>query len=289
MLFVKDKEKKIMKRNYIILAIIVILAVAMYSWAIIQLDRDFDFGLIALLLLPSLIYLWFYRNEKSSEPLKHRKTAAFLFFYGLIYFISIFFINILGSSVAYWLVQFLIPIAILKICRESLSGIFLKWTAVFSDVKFVIFSAAIIIPFLIFGVRDSEQIIELCQSWKIIVYLPLSILYMLIVVAFWEEFFFRGIILNSILKLSNNASVSIFISALFFGTYHIPMRYLNVKSEYYGDLLASIASTINEQFIMGLFLGLIVYKSKNIWHGIWLHSILNGISFVYQLSLMLKI
>lgn len=235
-----------MRKNHIILAVIVVLSGVIYSWAITQLDRDFDFGLIALLLAPSLLYLWFYRNEKHTEPLKHRKTPVFLLLYGLFYFTSIFFINILGSSVAYWLVQFLLPIAILKICKEQLSGVFFKWTAVFSDVKFVIISAVIIIPFLVFGVRDSEQIIVLCQSWKIIVYLPLSILYMLVIVAFWEEFFFRGIILNSILKLSNNASVSIFISALLFGTYHIPMRYLNVNSEYYGDLLSSIASTINE-------------------------------------------
>ncbi len=281
-------EKEIVNKIYII-SIVVVLSIALYLWAIFQLGYDFDFGLIGLFLVPSLIYTWFYRNEKRIEPFKHRKTAIFLLLYSLFYFVSMFFINILGSSVAYWLVQFLIPVAILKMCKESLSSVFFKWSDMFSDIKLVLLSAVILIPVLIFNVRDSEQIIALFQSWKILVYLPISIFYMLVTVAFWEEFFFRGIILNSINKLFNSASLSVFISALFFAVYHVPMRYLNVRSEYYGDLLSSIAGTISEQFIMGLFLGVIVYKSKNLWHGIWLHSILNGISFVYQVSLILKI
>ena len=276
----------ITQNKYCIPAIIGVLSLALYYWSFIKLDQDFNFGLIGILAIPSLIYMWFYRNNKQTESLKQRKTSIILLIYSLLYFISIFFLNILGSSFAYWLVQFLMPIIILKLCDESLSSIFFKWNAMFSDIRYVLFSAIILVPFLVFEVRDSEQIIILFHSWKIIIYLPLSILYMLITAAFWEEFFFRGIIQNSILKLTNNASISIFLSALFFSIYHIPMRYLNVKSEYYGDLLSSIAGTINEQFIMGLFLGLVVYKSKNIWHGIWLHSILNGISFVHQLSLM---
>ena len=278
-----------MRKKYISFVILGLISIAIYFWSFFQLNKRFEFGLIGILLIPSLIYLWSYKKDTHVQGVKQKKTSVFLLIYGVIYFISIFFINLLGSSIFYWLVQFTLPIIILKLCKESLSSVFFKWSRIFLDIKFVLLSSAILIPLLIFEVRDSEHILAMFQSWKIIVYLPISILYMLIIVGFWEEFFFRGIIQNSVLKLTNNASFSIFISALFFGTYHIPMRYFNEKSEYYGDLLSSIAGTINEQFIMGLFLGLVVYKSKNIWQGIWLHSILNGISFVYQLSLMLNI
>ena len=40
--------------------------------------------------------------------------------------------------------------------------------------------------------------------------------------------------------------------------------------------------------MMGIALGIIVYKSKNIWHGIWIHAIFNGVSFVYKFSQMVK-
>ena len=111
---------------------------------------------------------------------------------------------------------------------------------------------------------------------------------MLFIVAFLEEFFFSGIVLSSVLKLTNNVAVSIFISAFLFAIYHLPMRFLNIKSLYYGDLSMSFSATISEQFLMGLFLGIIAYKSKNIWHVVWLHAILNGVSFMFQLSTMLK-
>ncbi|MGE5106152.1 MAG: lysostaphin resistance A-like protein, partial [Sphingobacteriales bacterium] len=221
--------------------------------------------------------------------IKETKTAIVLSVYTIIYLGSIYAINILGSSAALWLVQFIIPLILLKILEQPLSGINFLWKKIFKDFKYVLAVSAILVPFLIFNVRDSEQIIQLFKSWKIVLYFPVSILYMLLIVAFWEEFFFRGIVLNSVLKLTNNNAVAIFISAFLFGIYHLPMRYLNLKSPYYGDLTLSFAATISEQFLMGLFLGIIVNKSKNIWHGVWLHAILNGVSFIYQLSTMLKV
>jgi membrane protease YdiL (CAAX protease family) len=209
--------------------------------------------------------------------------------YAIAYFGSIFLLPILGASVMYWLVQFLIPIAIMRVMKEPLSGINFKWSAVFADFKIVILTVLVIVPALLFMVRDSEQILLLFQSWRIAVYLPLSILFMLIVAAVWEEFFFRGIVMSSVLKLTSSPVAAIFSSALLFGTYHVPMRFLNQRSPYHDDLLASIAATVNEQFLMGLLMGIIVYKSKNVWHAIWIHSVLNGVSYVYQLSLILKL
>jgi membrane protease YdiL (CAAX protease family) len=173
--------------------------------------------------------------------------------------------------------------------REPLSAISFQWKYTFKDFKIVLISSAIIAPFLIYIIRDSEQIIHLFINWKGFIYLPLSIIYMLLIVAFWEEFFFRGIVQSSLLKLTKNSVASIFLSSFFFGIYHLPMRYLNPKSIYYSDFIQSFSATISEQFLMGLFLGIIVYKSKNVWHGIWIHSIFNGLSFIYQLSLMLKL
>ncbi|RIV45375.1 CPBP family intramembrane glutamic endopeptidase [Flagellimonas pelagia] len=276
-----------MQKKYLPSLVITLLSMGIYFWSLTILKKGFDFGLIAILAIVALLYMYFFRNDEQPISLLQKKTSGYLVVYGLLYFASIFFMNLLGSSIVYWLVQFLIPLLILKLHKESLSSIFFKWSNIFKDGKAILVSVILLVPFLIFEVRDSEQILKLFQSWKIILYMPISILYMLVIAAFWEEFFFRGILQSSILKLTKSASASIFLTALFFSTYHIPMRYYNVRSEYHGDLLSSMAGTINEQFIMGLFLGFVVYKSKNVWHGIWLHSILNGVSFVYQLSLML--
>jgi membrane protease YdiL (CAAX protease family) len=279
-----------MKRNIANVIVFIILSILIYLFSVYNLGQQIDAVFILILAIPCLLYFWFYKGRADAyEPTMEKQIAKILTAYTVIYIVSIYFFNLLGSSIALWLVQFTIPLLILKIYKQPLQAINFQWKYVFKDFKFVLLSAAILTPFLLYGVRDSEQIIELFKNGKGFVYLPLSIIYMLLIVAFWEDFFFRGIVQSSIQKKTKNSVATIFLSSFLFGIYHLPMRYLNPKSTYYGDLVHSFSATISEQFLMGLFLGIIVYKSKNVWHGIWLHSFFNGFSFVYQLSLMLKI
>lgn len=266
-----------------------IFSIVLYLGTSLYLQHELEFSLILLLVVPCLFYGWVYHNDIVEGTELQKGTATILIAYAILYFVSIYFVHLLGSSVSYWLVQFLIPILILKILKERLASLAFQWSYVFKDFWVVLVAGAIVLPILLFSVRDSAQILAIAKTWKIVLYFPLSLIYMFIVVGFWEEFFFRGVILRSLLRLTNNSSFAIFGSALLFSCYHIPMRYFNSKSPYFNDLLGSISATINEQFIMGLFLGFIVHKSKNVWHGVWLHSMLNGLSFIYQLSLWIKI
>lgn len=277
-----------LNKNIYIQLILALLSVAIYAWSNYRLNTNFDLGFLILLSIPCLIYVWYYKDKPETETLQNNRTAIFLIVYGISYFVSIFFIPILGGSISYWLVQFLLPILILKLCKESLSSINFRWRNIFTDFKLILISSLILVPVLIFTVRDSEQILAISQTWKIFIYFPLSIIVMIFLAAFWEEFFFRSVIMSSFLKFTKNPALSIFLSALLFGSYHIPMRYLNAKSPYFNDFISSVAATLNEQFLMGLMMGIIVYKSKNVWHGIWIHAVLNGISFVFRLSEMFK-
>ena len=266
-----------------------ILSLVIYVGTTLYLQHELEFELICLLFVPCLFYARCYRHYVSEVQELTKTTARILIIYSLLYCVSIFFVHLLGSSVSYWLVQFLIPVLILKFFHERLELLAFRWNQIFRDFWVVLVTGIIILPFLLFSVRDSAQILVIARTWKILIYFPLSLLYMFVIVGFWEEFFFRGVVLKSILRLSRSPSLSIFTSALLFSSYHIPMRYFNTKSPYFENLWGSISATINEQFIMGLFLGFVVYKSRNVWHGVWLHSMLNGISFVYQLSLWFKI
>ncbi len=266
-----------------------ILSLVIYVGTTLHLQHELEFELICLLFVPCLFYARCYRHYVSEVQELTKTTSRILIIYSLLYCVSIFFVHLLGSSVSYWLVQFLIPVLILKFFHERLELLDFRWNQIFRDFWVVLVTGIIILPFLLFSVRDSAQILVIARTWKILIYFPMSLLYMFVIVGFWEEFFFRGVVLKSILRLSRSPSLSIFTSALLFSSYHIPMRYFNTKSPYFENLWGSISATINEQFIMGLFLGFVVYKSRNVWHGVWLHSMLNGISFVYQLSLWFKI
>lgn len=265
-----------------------LMSLAIYAWATLSLGSSPSAGFLLLLAAPCVIYVLSFRDNCDSTGLQNSRTAAFLLTYALLYCASIYLFPLLGASVTYWAVQFLLPILILKVSGESIGAIHFQWTRIFSDPLPLLLSFIVLVPILVFSVRDSAEIIPLFQSWKILIYLPASILFMVVVAAFWEEFLFRGIVMQSVLRLTSSPSIAIFVSSLLFGTYHIPMRYLNERSPYHGDLVQSVAATLDEQFMMGIALGVIVYKSRNVWHGIWIHAIFNGVSFVYKFSQMVK-
>ncbi len=275
-------------KSYRSALIVGLISLAVYSWATISLGSSPSLGFILLLALPCAIYAWFFRNENGETGLQYSRTAIFLLSYSLLYSVCIYFMPVLGASVTYWAVQFLLPLAILKLSGEKTAAIQFSWRRIFSDPKPLLLSSLILVPLLIFSVRDSAEIVTLFQSWRILIYLPASVLFMLVAAAFWEEFLFRGVVMQSVLRITSSPPIAIFVSSLLFGTYHIPMRYLNERSPYHGELVQSVAATLDEQFMMGIALGIIVYKSRNVWHGIWIHAIFNGVSFVYKFSQMVK-
>lgn len=85
-----------------------------------------------------------------------------------------------------------------------------------------------------------------------------------IVPAVCEEWFFRGMLLRSLLK-TNAAWKAIVISALIFGSFH-------VLSNSVIALDRLVPSTV-----IGLMLGYLAYKSDSIWPGVILHSLNNAI------------
>ena len=85
-----------------------------------------------------------------------------------------------------------------------------------------------------------------------------------IVPAVCEEWFFRGMLLRSLLK-SHSVWKAIVISALVCGSFH-------VLSNSVIALDRLVPSTI-----IGLMLGYLAYKSDSIWPGVILHSLNNAI------------
>jgi sodium transport system permease protein len=77
--------------------------------------------------------------------------------------------------------------------------------------------------------------------------------------AICEEIFFRGILLSTLLKRFSPA-ISIFLSSLLFGIFHLDLY----------RLLPTL--------ILGLIFGYIVYKTKSIFLSIFLHAVNNSLS-----------
>jgi membrane protease YdiL (CAAX protease family) len=268
-----------------------LIGIGLYSWSLHVLKQPFNFSFVISLVVPCGYYYWKFPNKKQGavpqEPLS-RKVALVLLAYSFVYFLMTYFVHVLAASVALWLVQFIIPMIVLKVSKVRLSSIGFEWGKIFQNFSDVIIVSVWLTPFLFFGVRDAEAIRHMTGTPSFYLYLPLGVLYMLFIVAFWEEFFFRGILLRSWEACTRKVAIPVFLSGLLFGVYHFPMRYFNQRSPFFHDAMGSMASTIEEQFLMGLFLAFVVYRTRNVWQGIWLHAFLNGFSSIYQVSKMIK-
>jgi membrane protease YdiL (CAAX protease family) len=261
-------------------------SLAVYISAGMIIGKPFEFVFIVVLLVAALAYALVQKHTPTlNEPRK--TTALLLLIYAGVYFAAIYPFNVLGMSVVYPVTHVLLPLVIIWAKAEKTDFIPFQWRAIFTGFGAVALAALITLPYLVFTIRDSAQILALLKSPKGWLYVPISVVYMIILVASWEEFLFRGVILSSLLRVTRSPALSIFVSSMAFAAYHIPMKYYNEKSPSYHEWPASIAGTFYEQFIMGLFLGFCVYRSKNLWHGIWLHGLFNGISFAYKMSLLI--
>lgn len=135
----------------------------------------------------------------------------------------------------------------------------------------------------LFGSEKQEQwhakLIETTseQVARIRMVSPLVILFAFSVIpAVCEEWFFRGMLLRSLLKW-NSVWKSILISALVFGSFHV----LSTSVIALDRLLPST--------LIGVMLGYLAFKSDSIWPGVILHSLNNGIVIFlayYQPDLM---
>ncbi len=124
---------------------------------------------------------------------------------------------------------------------------------------------------ILFGSEKQEQwhakLIETTseQVARIRMVSPFVILFAFSVIpALCEEWFFRGMLLRSLLKW-NSVWKSILISALVFGSFH-------VLSNSVIALDRLLPSTL-----IGVMLGYLAFKSDSIWPGVILHSLNNGI------------
>jgi membrane protease YdiL (CAAX protease family) len=124
---------------------------------------------------------------------------------------------------------------------------------------------------ILFGSEKQEQwhakLIETTseQVARIRMVSPFVILFSFSVIpALCEEWFFRGMLLRSLLKW-NSVWKSILISALVFGSFH-------VLSNSVIALDRLLPSTL-----IGVMLGYLAFKSDSIWPGVILHSLNNGI------------
>ncbi|OGR01650.1 MAG: hypothetical protein A2284_18060 [Deltaproteobacteria bacterium RIFOXYA12_FULL_61_11] len=257
-----------------------------YALGVVVAETAWSPALPLSLLVPGFYYQWRYRVTESTRepwPVLPSNTRIILGSYCLVYLLSLWFVPILGSMVLLWLVQFTLPVILLRRLRVPLGNLGFNWRNPFRNNLDAVLVAMFLLPLLVFGARDASLIQALATHWYFPFLLLLSIASMALTVALPEEFVFRGLLPASV-RSDRRWILPVGLSALIFALYHLPMRYLNGASPFHQELLGALGAVAREQLLLGLLLGYAVFKSHNLWHGIWLHAFINGFSQVASLA-----
>jgi membrane protease YdiL (CAAX protease family) len=137
------------------------------------------------------------------------------------------------------------------------------------------------------GQRDA--IWELIRDGSALWRFPLTLLLMLLLAGFTEEFFFRGFLQTRIERLVRSPWVAVAIVSVLFGVYHLPYAYLNPNWSSAGDWGAAWAAAMGNGLLGGAVLGaLYVWSGRNLLPCILLHSLINAAPAMTLLNLSIS-
>lgn len=177
-----------------------------------------------------------------------------------------------------------IPFIVYKVAGFSVSDfgfsgkeklLFSKYTVLL----FVILSIPIILYqyFLSGGARPVRD--GAFSFQQLLIGLPLLFAWLIIEVGLIEEFFFRALLQSRITALMKSPVAGIIISGLIFGLAHAPGLFLRgAESEGINEQLPFIfwaAYTISAMSLAGIFLGIIWYRTRNIYLIMALHAMVD--------------
>ena len=230
-----------------------------------------------------------YMENESSETIDRvayeGNNLQFIFIaYTLIYIGSLFFR--LENEAEHWPTMVLIPLAILLLVQRQST---LKTTAIAlirtlglsldGLRKGFLVGAAVGIPMSVFQLYYSERsdsIFAILGSSKVFIVLPMTFVLMLFTAGFTEEFLFRGVLQNAIGRLVKSNILTVLMSSLVFGLYHLPYAYLHPNWPSHGDLAWAFRSAMGQGMIGGIiFGGIYVGTKRNLWATVFAHTFVN--------------
>ena len=260
-----------------------IFSVVLYSLSFIFAKEEKIELIFLLLITLSIVIVACYRENKDIEDVgvsKNYKRDIYIFgLYFILYYVFMI-INIQYSFTPTDYINFIlllfIPCFMARVFGYKFTDLGFKVKNIKKTLILSIVSAGIITVF-ISTITFKQYIFDNKTSITsgIVVYI-IAFVMAFILAGIPEEFFFRVILQTRIEKLFNNAIDGVIISSIVFAIYHIPYRLLQNNSLTYGSLINTIFSVITQQFLIGLFLGVVWRKTKNIYGIAIIHSCYNA-------------
>lgn len=147
--------------------------------------------------------------------------------------------------------------------RASLSSVGLEKGRARNGIVWAIIIGLALSGLQLFLSRNKNQILEVLVSRKVFFLFPLSLILMLFLAGFTEEFFFRGVMQTRLQRLFRSNAAAVVVTSLLFGLYHLPYAFLNPRWPSHGNWPDAFAASFGQGVPMGLILGALYVRTKN--------------------------
>jgi membrane protease YdiL (CAAX protease family) len=179
----------------------------------------------------------------------------------------------LENEFLHWLSLVIIPFGLLFLyqgirtsawsVRASLSTVGLEKQRAKNGMVWAVLIGLALSGLQLFLSRNKDQILEVLMSRKVFVLFPASLLLMLFLAGFTEEFFFRGVLQTRLQRLFRSNLAAVLVTSFLFGLYHLQYAYLNPRWPSHGNWPDALGAAFGQGVPMGLILGALYVRTKN--------------------------
>jgi membrane protease YdiL (CAAX protease family) len=190
----------------------------------------------------------------------------------------------LSVGIGFWGLLVVLPLLYLLKKGYGLSDFGLTKKHFLKNVKVSLLACVVVGGLLLLITPGGKFILSSSLSFeKLIISFVISFGYSLVFAAFFEEFFFRGILQTRLTQYFNSGIKGILITSIIFGLYHLPFQYYNVGAEN-ADLVHSFSNVLKEHMISAPIFGILWYRTRSLMAPITLHALIDAISLLPQIA-----
>ena len=223
-----------------------------------------------------------------------RTEALWTLMYFALYLVYLSFS--LENEFLHWLSLVIVPFGFLFLfqrttmspwsLRSSLSTVGLEKQRARNGIIWAVLIGLVLSGLQLFLSRNRDQILEVLGSRKVFILFPVSLIMMLFLAGFTEEFFFRGVLQTRLQRLFKSNVVAVLVTSGLFGLYHLPYAYLNPRWPSHGNWPDAFGAAFGQGVPMGLILGTVYVRTKNnLVACVLVHALINS----FPGMLMIKI
>jgi len=158
----------------------------------------------------------------------------------------------------------ILPFIYLKLNGYRIADFGLTKRFYIQNLKVSILACLAVIGLLLFITPGGKYILNRALPFDtLIISFSISFGYALISAAFFEEFFFRGILQTRLTQYFKSDIKGILVASIVFGLYHLPFQYYNEAASN-GDIIYALSNVFTEQMITAPVFGILWARTQNL-------------------------